>query len=709
MRRAIVFLLLLISFGWSFNIQEYIGPNESAKSVTYLDMAGPKGAYVMYYLDNEPIMLVQGDTIIEDKEILVAVLQQYFFNKDFPKPGELEDIRAKAIAFNDSRKNLYRDQYIKEFFPGEDYCRQITGLKVRHCDKNQTLYHPCLMSCGAVQICKGSILEGGITSMSKSTKNFLDGILDFDDETMNLDNYALGIINLTNKLETASYSTFSKETISDFSTLVTYMEGIEISANKIKDNILFSDLLPATGLQPYCGPVNYSTDTAKELTTTAQGLKARMQNLLNTDAIADAVLNRTKERKQLKVQIETQTAYGSKFDAMDKTYNDLYAKYVKVSKYVNDPTLANEIDTMRAKKDSARDDIYRGNYNKAELTIKQFNVLSDAFSQKINVYFGSISQLEEYRTMADKKIVIAEWDLEISNIFLNQQLQDVKIRKSALDDRLARKIAPEELADVITQYSNIVTEVDEIIQAKREHALDTVLSKVVLATNTYSDTIASAYASTSDGSYQQRKQTRDYVLPLTLIMADLVAIGVFIAAFTYMVWSGRIRLRRIAAIMWSLIFIAFFLVVAGGSIAAYILIDQKTSKANFDTFYNELSASSTAAIVLDKTVGDVSDTCAKGLKRTLESQNKTVYLYHYNSDGCVLKDYTKGASVANMTGVMAIATCDEVMGQAPRIFLKSASTDSTTFSVKYYPSATVAGSADYMEQCQLGAILAEGQ
>ena len=220
--------------------------------------------------------------------------------------------------------------------------------------------------------------------------------------------------------------------------------------------------------------------------------------------------------------------------------------------------------------------------------------------------------------------------------------------------------------------------------------------------------MASAYASVSDGSYEQRKQVREFVLPATLVMFDLVAIGTFIAAFIYMVGSGRIHMRKLAAVMWSFIFIAFFMAIAGSSVGSYLLIDQKTNKASFDTFYFDLNASNTTAIVLDKRPGEISDSCAQQLKNTLEKQmNKTVYLYWYGIDSCELKNYTKGANTANMTGKIAIEACDEKMQKVPRIFLMKADADSTTFSIKYYASAVIAGGVDYLQQCQLGVILAE--
>ncbi|MCX8200108.1 MAG: hypothetical protein N3G76_01430 [Candidatus Micrarchaeota archaeon] len=711
MRRILVLLLLIVSLGWSFNIQEYLSPNESAKSVAYLDMVGPDGAYVMYYVNNEPIMLVQGEQIVENKEIMVAVLERYFFNKDFPKASELKEIRDKWLEFNKSRSYTFNNEYIKEFYPPEKYCKQLTGLTVRHCNKNETYFHPCMMSCGAVPICKGSILEGGITSLQKTTKDFLDGILSLDEETMKLDMYGEQISTITTRLENAKYSDYNAQMKKDIDTLVLAMEGIEASATKIENNILFSDLLPAAGLQPYCGPTNYSDEAQAWLTSKAKSIKSRTINLFNVDAIATKILEKTAQRKELKAKMKTTTEYNSKFSKIDNTYNELYAKYVKVSRYVKDDDLARDIETLRAKKDSVRDDIYVGNYNKADLTIKQFDILAGTFRAKVDDYFNRTSRIDEYKVLADKKFIMAEWDIEASNIFLGQQLQDVKVKRAALDERLAAKIKPEELDAAAEEYGQIVSEVDEIIKAKKEHALDTALDKVVAASNSYSDALASLYAGTGEGSYQQKKQVREYVLPATLIMVDLVAIGAFIAAFVYMVGSGRIRLRKIAAVLWSFIFIAFFMAVAGGSIASYMLIDQKTNKASFDSFYTYLESENTTAIIIDARSGSISESCALSLKKTLESQmNKTVYLYRYELDGCKLVNYSANATApANAKEKISVDACEEMMGQTPRIFLKSAQEDSTTFAVKYYPSATVSGSADYMQMCLLNTILEEGR
>ncbi|GEM_PF-3585282 len=703
--------MLIVGAVWGFSIAEYLSPNESAGNVTYLDMVGPDGAYVVYYLNNEPMMMVHDGKIVHDNETVKVVLEQYYFKKDFPNSEELTEIINTALEFNESRKNVHTSG-LELSEPPEKMCWRYTGLVVRRCDINEEEYHPCRSSCGASPICKGSILEGGITSAEHSTTDFLDSILSFQTEVDGIDTDINTIVSVAERLKGLEYSEFSSNSLDDLSHLIDAAKNINMRYEKMEGNILFKDLLEGvSGLQSYCAPLNYSSEAADKLKVLANMYDARTADLYSVDEISDEIINRTLYREQLKVHIEAENKYNARFNAMDAKYSDLYTKYVKTSKYVNDSSLKDDIETLKKKKDSARDDIYKGNFSKADLTIKQFDILAANFDAKIGNYFNETSKIEELQGLAEKKIIIAEWDVGIDNLLfgLGQQLNDVKMRKSALDTKIAGKLLPEELGNVTQQYADLVAEIDEIIQTKRDHAFDALLGEVVSATNTYSNTLASTYTSVTGGNYQQRKQVRDFVFPATLVMVDLVAIGAFIAAFIYMVASGRVRLHRIAAMMWSLIFIAFFTAVAGGSIASYLLINEKINKASFDTFYFELLAANETAVVVDERAGEVSDKCATMLTGLFNGQmNKTVYVYRYGLDGCELKEIVGGNSTnSTTTSKMSVDVCDEQLERMPRVTVRKADNDSTTFAVKCSVSTLISGSDEYMEQCKLGVILDE--
>lgn len=695
--KVFIILLFIIALGWSFSIGDYLTSNESTDDITYTDMVGPEGAYVMYYLNNVPIMLVYNDKIIEDNETIREVLLRYYFDKDFPKENELNEIINKTIAFNESRKNLYNYGNIHTYSPPEAYCIQITGLKFKDCYDKES----CLLACASVPVCKYA-LEG-----IGDDESFLEGMQYLKSDTDGLTESVDKILNISEALKEISYSDYNESIASDLTELISEMRKIKSYKQSIEDNFLFSDLLPSEGLQSYCAPVNYSSEISSDLNSLADTYDARLQNLMNIDELTSELVERTNERKHIKVMLDTESEYGQRFSELENKYNNIYSKYVRVSKIVNDSSLKTDMNVLKNKKNIARDLVYSANYSKADLTMKQFNILAEDFEVKVNAYFNKTSKIEEFQEISNKKIIIAEWDMEIENVLLSQQLQDLKMRKSALDERISGKLSPDEIDEVIMEYQGVLDEIDEIIQVKKEHALDAVLDKVISATNKYSNTLASAYVSVTGGTYEQRKQVRDFILPATLVMVDLVAISSFIAAFVYMIASGKIRLHKVAAILWSFIFIAFFMTVAGGSIASYILINEKTNKSSFDAFYSDALASNNTAIILDKRAGEIKEDCAISLKSTLENEmNKTVYYYWFELDGCSKRSVTGVEDVSHEK--VSINACEEEIESMPSIIMKRSDADKTWFSMKYIASAQIQGSEDYIHQCQLNTILKEG-
>ncbi|MEM0438079.1 MAG: hypothetical protein QXU54_02145 [Candidatus Micrarchaeia archaeon] len=698
MRKLILVFMLFAALAWSFDISGYISPNESITNVTYIDMAGPDGAYVMYYMAGEPMLMVRGEQVITDRDTVRAVLERYYFTKDFPKTEELKEIREVALAFNASREYLYNDEKIKEFFPPEAYCKQITGLKFKPCNYSQDEVHPCLLTCASVPLCKNSI-EGLGDSIG-----FLNGIMAFDKDTRKLDSDINTIVSITERLEGLTYDRYGQKEARDLEGLLGSMGRVEGTVKGIYGNFLFKDLLKTEGLQSYCSPLNYSKADAQKLSSLAAKYSARTQKLLNIDREVDSLLNETARRQGLHELLDTQSEYGKKYSALEARYNDMYAKYVKASTMINDPVLENNMKVLKQKKDSARDDIYKGDFDKSDITIKQFHVLADDFEDELNVYFEKTTRLQEAMALADRKIIIAEWEIGIAELLDAQHLSDIKVRKAELDKQIAEKFSSaEEVEEMAAKYEALTDEVNQIIISRNERSLDNVLSETVVLTNAYSDTLASAYASASGATYEERRQVREYVFPLTLLTGDLLLIGGFIAGFVYLVAYGKIRLHKIAALLWSFLFIAFFTAISAGSIAMYLMINEKATKANFDVFYSELLKSNTTAVVLDMRKGSASDTCALELERLLrEDMNKSVNFIKYKNDGCqVLR------GPASDKSTLSPSACDALIESQPAIITAHSEQDYTGFSMKYSVAALITGSDDYLRQCKLAVILSE--
>ncbi len=682
-------VLLLLGVVWGFNIKEYISPNESVEDVAYTDMAGPDGVYTLYYLDDEPLLMVHDNNIVQDRNTIKSVLERYYFSKDFLKNDDIEDIRSAILEFNQSRSNFYYVGHTKTPRPPEAYCLQISGWSTRTCYDKES----CLLTCASVPVCKFAL--EGLGQEEKFLFNIL--YLGTNVTRMNEDiNYVLDSLDHFSELE---YSDYSDEDRERLETMFDKMRDIREAAQNIEDNFLFSDLLPSPGLQSFCAPVNYSSSALDRIVYLADLYDDQLSNLVNVDDVTDELITNTGERIKLKETLETQNKYTKELEKIENNYDELYSKYVKIYKVLKDETLESKMSTLKYKKDSIQQYIYKGEYSKSDLTIKQYWVLANDLDDLIDEYFAKVQKLNDVRAQIEKKSIVARWDVEFDNVFLNQQLNEALDKKNRLDTKISNeKISPDELDDVIAQYESVLSDLDEIIEVKREHTLDMVLDGVVSLTNSYSDLVASAYQAVADGGYQTKKNVRQYVFPVTLAIIDFGVIVAFVGAFMYMLTSGKIRLHKTAAVLWTFIFISFFLSIAGGSLATYLVINEKSVKTSFEAFVSDLSASDNVAVVLDNRDAVISDrTCLNTLKQSFVAMGKTVSIYTYNLDGCTKPD---GSSAS-------VDDCSAEVESMPAVILRKSDADQTSFTRSLHVTAEISGSEDYIRRCQLGTLLQE--
>jgi len=426
--------------------------------------------------------------------------------------------------------------------------------------------------------------------------------------------------------------------------------------------------------------------------------------LFEIDDLVDRVKNETSYRLDLKVVLATGNEYTQKYEIADKDYKELYAKYVKVNKYVEDAQLRSDINLLKNHLDNARDNIYGGDFSRADLNLRQFDVLSKRYKETIDEYHVEVNEIESLQTKVDKRFIMAEWDLKGIVFQLGPQLNDLKIKRSEIDRRLGAKVQPNELESIKEEYRDVYEEINDIIKVKREQMLDTTLTTLVLKSNDFSNSFSTILGAVGV-DYDTRKTSREYVFPLTLIVGSLFIVGGFMASFVYLVGSGKVRLHKIAAMLWSFIFISFFVTVSGGAIATYLLINEKSVSSTFDTFYYSAMADDTIVIILDEKKGPVDNTCANELTRVFEEQmNKTVVFYKINHNECLsLPDLSSNIQPEKLS----FLECEERMDPFTKVRIVKGEESRTSFTLKYAPEAIIEGDNHYINSCELAIILDE--
>ena len=104
----LVFLLgFFVNLGYGFKAANYLYPNESLNNLSSENVVYQNEEYVLYYYNDNPMMVVKDEEIITDENVIKGILESYYSSKYFPNGINLSSVYNDLMEFNKSRNQDY--------------------------------------------------------------------------------------------------------------------------------------------------------------------------------------------------------------------------------------------------------------------------------------------------------------------------------------------------------------------------------------------------------------------------------------------------------------------------------------------------------------------------------------------------------------------------------------------------------------------------
>jgi hypothetical protein len=294
----------------------------------------------------------------------------------------------------------------------------------------------------------------------------------------------------------------------------------------------------------------------------------------------------------------------------------------------------------------------------------------------------------------------AQLIVEPSDYALSNDLARYAGQKDVVDNILDGKATPGQLNGTLADLQFIGAKASNITAAKKSQLSMQGVTWVGSLASGLSYAIIGAVSAVVPLS-QPDKEGYARALPAGLVLLG----GIFfylgsLALFGLLVLTRRLRLHRVAVVLWVVIFAFLFIMVALATITAHSLVQRQASRSAYDMFASAIPAYPGAAVVVvrdNATAGGLTAMrgCGESLRSVLAAKGKAVSVYEYLGTSCF---------PANGTSV-PVAECDAQASSVPQFMLGYGAETKMAFYSYYEKSALLTGNEDFYARCYLARVL----
>ncbi|MEM4389688.1 MAG: hypothetical protein QXG98_03415 [Candidatus Micrarchaeia archaeon] len=697
--RSVILLLLLLQAVPAVVIEEYLYPGEKRSDIAITPLITSLGNYSLVKIRGNETFLIKNASFVLDTAEISNVLADHYLATIYPKEEELAELLALLKAFNDSR-----DGISTYGLRAESTCRMMTGMDRYPCYDRKT----CVYACAATFQCGGA--SNQFAPLFGLGESFVNSLVSLGIALNQTDtNIELFVKNIQAINATKNYTQLLASNVTELLNASYFnLYQISFATRTIKDNPIQKD--SNEGGFDYC-PRSVTNLTILEvnLTNKVLALRDRTLPIASIPSIAARIHSSTLARQDYVRQVRVNEEYEAKYANVSARLQRIKASYANASRLLAIPEMGDEIELLQDKALEARGFIDVRNYSLADLSISQFHALAEGTESALENYTAIAAAILALQKDAGRALLKAEWELEVQNFLLREQLAELRSRKAELDDKLSLTIKPENASAFANAYREIIFEANDIVATKREQAHEVIVDTAVLAARSIVmgvDGLAAALSPPS--SFEERKARRSMVLPAVIALADLLLIAAAAAAFTYLVVSRRLYLNRQAAFLWTGIFVAFFFVIALASFSIHLFFQSQASSATLDAFLQELAEQPAVAVISDETNAWSPASvrhCARELSSVSEMLGKSVTRYLLIGEDCIITPIANGSAVNTTT--KSIAECQAEIGTTPVLEVRQSDINATTFHTFYETRMMVAGDEDYLLACDVAKVMRE--
>ena len=701
---SLLLLAVLMLAAQAATLQEFISPylypgeNFTADiTATQVDSGGEHfvmvqvGSAEAFFLkraassENETVYMFVNDT-----NRIYSVLREYYNSTAYPSASELDEIKALTLAFNSTRN------------PREFDCKMGIGLD----RPGATCAVDRCESCMSVPYCSDKMPYFG--------DDFPLSIHNFKVDSDAMDDGAKGAILAVDALRNGTV---------DASLYLKYIAGnltiIASHAGTIGSNHLFGcfalqgSAFPPMGLEwcAYRAGAREESQWCRELTlnktylTTASGKTALLQGRVVSDDTLNArarayytAMNSRANSLQFRNENATFAAF---FEFAAERADSVSTKASAALGRVSDDEVSTDMAALSNLMLTLTQYGEARNYTAANATAAQLYVLADkieAESDTLNSAYDGIIRLNDTTALAifRAKLYLEPQDRQLAATLAGY---DSESREVAEVISSGVPLTMQEIAEFgsdlnfISQRSRSVISEKESQRGRQAGTLITEVARVV------SEAFINAFSAVVSLSPENKEAYARTLPTLVVFLGGAFIYFGCVALFAMFVLSKKLRLHRVAVLLWAFIFAFLFVLVGIGVVTTNTVIQQQASRSMFGLFSSQIASSGGAAIVV---VGDGTDAaqlaalqdCAGALGSNLTALGKDVRRYTFTGGDC---------QPANGSAT-TVSECQARLGTDPLFMLHYANETQATFYVYYIKEAQLYGNGTFYSPCYMARV-----
>ncbi|MCS7109316.1 MAG: hypothetical protein NZ903_00780 [Candidatus Micrarchaeota archaeon] len=676
---SIFVLLSLFYASFSFNLDDYLSPNESPMSVLQDEFKFGQTNYKIITIANKESIILKNNEIVRDLDEIKSVLKLRCFINSYPSNSTLSSIRERVLAFNASRNiqtslgNL------------EDFCDSITGQSEGDEGGCYDLVS-CQVACN-----KGSY---ACFQYAAGSAQFLPALLNYANIKRGIDSNVSKILQKLDRLSTVtSHVEMNFDLSAELKSISDSIVLLQDLAQEYNNNKLFT-----RPIYNFCVPVGYSLSLNTTALSSAASIVSQLRSSAacfgNIDSSADAIFNETFRRIDLYTKTKAKTNLQRDFDNLSTRYNYFLDKTIEILDLVNDSTLSEQISSIESLKQRFYTELNGDKIDQAGYTLSLIKSKLDEMESYISSTYAIFEVLSENREKTNKLLEKASVVITPSDAAFYPELEKLMKEIKQIDSKLSDGVVYEEIESIALSYEEIGNKLDSLIERKKKATTETIPAVLSSSFNGIAVSVLET-VSVPLGIRESEKRVWAQNIPLIIIVGmDVIVLLIFAIIFFFFILRNTSEFGRSKVIRsWIFIFAALIIVLALLSYALYGVINNEISSTSIYNFIAQTEKSNKVYLFIEY----------------LSSENPNAI--KMCGDEIASKFYGKGIDVETVEVVDGIckdkllSECMVETGKEPLIHLSYSNQPEIQFYTFYRPEGIIKGNESYFVKCNIAEFI----
>lgn len=696
--RLVLVLFVISSLAFSsFNVQNYIYPNETSSSINYTNFSYNGNAYSLVSISSAPTFLLKNGDLVNGSSEISDVLGSYYRRNYYLSDDDISQLKALVKKFNDSRNDGYDAKNKEEYTCRNDVLFADGKIKFN----NVPLRCTNVTSCQRVAELLFSIYGDGLGLGSPSV--IYTPLYDFAPTSFAIDGLLENISNKLNSLNEDNVGSTLQYIKNSTPTLKTYSLKIESTVFR---SPRLNDTADKTACRLKCYAIcpsmqldRSSLDSLQNLSNT---LLTKIAPLRDLSFTSTSVSRNTDARLSYFVGETLAVEYTNRFSSVNSSGTAAILLGDRAISVATDSNLSTNLNLLKDLNASITQSIAARNFTNLNYSISQYSALKD----KVNTSASAL--IYKYNSVLDSKsaattslLVLNSKDLDPQSLTSVKSLEN---RTILLDSRFRAGLTAPELDLLKGNYTEVSKQASRLILAEDNAPSSRMISTFRGFVKNFNSGFANMATSTKLTTSRdvQTNTTATFGGLSVIVFLSLSSLAFLV--FLYLLISAKANVPKVKQVLTvgfasTIIFLFIF------SFFVFLFLDKTTNNATLSEFLADFKDKPSTSVIVDLRSSPITDTqsvvdCGARLSDSLKSMNRTTTFYLLTPSSCNVVS----SSGANST--TTVSNClSSISNQSSSFVLSAAAkTEKPRFSILYQNRAYISANADYYRSCPMASL-----